>query len=279
MAETVHQMKMRHKKELQELKKSKMSKKELKQLEATTLARHAEEVAAQSSAKAAEGGGGGDVKEEDKAVEGVAGEVEEKLNVTDTKPKMNKNQRRKANQAAREEARRKEIEEEVSQMSDPRADENALFALKLDPEHKTVHEIKADGHCLYRAIEHQLALTSTDSSTHCGYEKLREVAASHLLEHSGDFMGFITTKDGDPISDEAGYKAYCAKITDKQDVVWGGQVEVQAISAAIKRKITVHSAQAPPVVMGDDETQPTLHISYHQHWYTLGEHYNSVVPQ
>lgn len=273
MTETLHQMKMRHKKELQELKKQKGNKKEQKEKEAAMIARHTEEINAKNNTPT----------DTDAHISEAA---DSKLNITNDKdkeekteeekgPKLSKSQRRKRNQQLKEEARRKEIEEEVAQMADPKAVENTLFANKLDPEKKTIHEIMADGHCLYRAIEHQIAITTPKKT--CGHLELRKSAADYLLDHFGDFCGFVTDNNGNPILEESEYKQYCAQITGTSDIVWGGHVEIQAISHAIQRKITVHSAEGSPLSMGDDDTLPTLHISYHRHWYTLGEHYNSVV--
>lgn len=65
----------------------------------------------------------------------------------------------------------------------------------------------------------------------------------------------------------------------KSTAAWGGQVELQALTHLLKAAIRVYSADAPPVLMGDEAPEAQiLHLSYHKHEYTLGEHYNSVVP-
>eukprot|EP00808_Paulinella_micropora_P024934 g810.t1 len=63
--------------------------------------------------------------------------------------------------------------------------------------------------------------------------------------------------------------------------VWGGHPEIVALAHALHRQIVVHSAgNTKPMTIGDGGTgwKPPLHISWHRHSYSLGEHYNSVVP-
>lgn len=73
---------------------------------------------------------------------------------------------------------------------------------------------------------------------------------------------------------------------------WGGHLELRALSEGLKRPILVYSASQPKLVLGEDyydnvdhddavaggEHAPIL-LSYHLHYYTLGEHYNQVVPE
>jgi OTU domain-containing protein 6 len=84
--------------------------------------------------------------------------------------------------------------------------------------------------------------------------------------------------------------------------VWGGQLELRALSEGLKRPIVVFSAESPPLIMGAEYLAPTriqdsgvsssgnsddddwdvnsaLLLSFHRQYYALGEHYNSVIPQ
>jgi OTU domain-containing protein 6 len=74
------------------------------------------------------------------------------------------------------------------------------------------------------------------------------------------------------------------------DAEWGGHIEIQAISASLRKAIFVYSADAPTIKMGeqfldingDDTTGygtslSPLRLTYHKHYYALGEHYNSAV--
>ncbi|CAN0601813.1 unnamed protein product [Ectocarpus sp. 12 AP-2014] len=40
----------------------------------------------------------------------------------------------------------------------------------------------------------------------------------------------------------------------------------------------VFSAMSPPLLLGQDYEGPPLLLTYHEHYYALGSHYNSVVP-
>ena len=77
--------------------------------------------------------------------------------------------------------------------------------------------------------------------------------------------------------------------------VWGGHPELRALATALLTPIIVHEAGAPPLVIAPitDEhlrsgiqasgpassTSAGLQLSFHRHYYALGEHYNSVVLQ
>ena len=78
------------------------------------------------------------------------------------------------------------------------------------------------------------------------------------------------------------YIVYCNKVESVSDAEWGGQIEISALCACLNRRIIVVSADAPAVVMGDDNAESRsrhpLKIAYHKHYYALGEHYNSVTP-
>ena len=60
---------------------------------------------------------------------------------------------------------------------------------------------------------------------------------------------------------------------------WGGQLELRALSQALRCTIVVHTAGQPPLRLeGSGGTRELeLHVSYHRTQYMLGEHYNSVV--
>lgn len=61
---------------------------------------------------------------------------------------------------------------------------------------------------------------------------------------------------------------------------WGGHVELRALSLALKRPIIVYSAQTvEPLQIHVDEygDKEPIRLSYHLHYYSLGEHYNCVV--
>ena len=100
------------------------------------------------------------------------------------------------------------------------------------------------------------------------------------------------------------YEDYCDAVERTHGAdgapVWGGQLELQALSQTLNRTIEVYSADAPVLTMNEDacagwqetatvqqnshddgdDTQalPPLRVSFHRHYFALGEHYNSIIP-
>lgn len=52
----------------------------------------------------------------------------------------------------------------------------------------------------------------------------------------------------------------------------------QALSSALQVPMQVFSAASPPLLVGEDHEGAPLRLTYHEHYYALGSHYNSVVP-
>lgn len=74
------------------------------------------------------------------------------------------------------------------------------------------------------------------------------------------------------------FEEYCDRVISTSD--WGGQLELRALACALETPIHVFSAESDVISMGDEFTamrQP-LQLTYHLHYYTLGEHFNSVAP-
>ena len=57
-------------------------------------------------------------------------------------------------------------------------------------------------------------------------------------------------------------------------------MEITALSKGLERPIEVIQAEGPLVQVGQDEfkDQSPIILTYHRHYYGLGEHYNSVKP-
>eukprot|EP00996_Jenningsia_fusiforme_P005364 NODE_6315_length_584_cov_25.450467_g5904_i0.p1 GENE.NODE_6315_length_584_cov_25.450467_g5904_i0~~NODE_6315_length_584_cov_25.450467_g5904_i0.p1 ORF type:complete len:157 (-),score=25.48 NODE_6315_length_584_cov_25.450467_g5904_i0:25-495(-) len=66
-----------------------------------------------------------------------------------------------------------------------------------------------------------------------------------------------------------------------EGIAWGDHTELQAISQMLKVRIVVVSAAPHPLVFGEEwgDIAPVLHLSYHRHLHTHGEHYNSLHPK
>lgn len=139
------------------------------------------------------------------------------------------------------------------------------LAEQLTPLGLQVEDISADGHCLYRAVAHQLQLHDKGP---CDYLTCRSTAAAYMRAHPTDFKPFI---EGNSLSE------YAHEVESSNE--WGGHLEINALSHANQHTIVVFSAMAPLVVVGEEYAGngSRLELSYHKHYYGLGEHYNSVV--
>jgi OTU domain-containing protein 6 len=174
-----------------------------------------------------------------------------------------------------------------------------------------VKEIKADGHCLYRAIADQL---ETRVPTHAFFKKrgglsdasdkpthatLRALAARVMRGEPETYRPFLTPSDcgcgssgesregsregdggdgGDGIITDAAWSRYLSDV--ESTAAWGGQLELQALATGLRVPVEVLTADAPPAVMGEaflGETDGVaLRVCHHRRAFGLGEHYNSA---
>ncbi|CAM8897061.1 unnamed protein product [Rhodiola kirilowii] len=199
--------------------------------------------------------------------------------------KPSKSAKRREKRAQEEAAREQRILEEKSNIISDGTIENQLLGKKLEPFGLTVNEIKPDGHCMYRAVEEQLALISGGSSPYT-FQELREMVAAYMRKHASDFRPFFLSenevKDDSESSVAEKIEAYCKEV--ETTAVWGGQLELGALTHCLKKHIKIFSGSFPNVEMGK-EYKPkeavsgsSILLSYHRHAFGLGEHYNSVVP-
>eukprot|EP00953_Heterococcus_sp_UTEX-ZZ885_P029082 15470-Heterococcus_DN1.PRE.1 len=169
------------------------------------------------------------------------------------------------------ERERRVAEEKAGLGPDPRDIEMAALQQQLTPAGLAVLPMKSDGNCLYRAIAHQLALTGREPGlTQESYSSVRARAAAHLRAHRTDFEPFVE------VADAAEYERYCATVESSAE--WGGEVELRALSAELRVPIEVFKAtESVPMVVGSEHNGVPLRITFHRHYYALGEHYNAVV--
>jgi len=244
--------------------------------------RHAAEIAAlQSGGSAAEAvpaeaaPGDEDVKDEaasapPAAAMAPAEETEEekrrKKQEKARKKKMDKKQR----QLDAEKKREEEIEAERL-AAGPSAKEleiRRMEELYLKPAGLRIMDVAADGHCLYRAVAEQCRGGEGED---CGdYRTVRSLCADALLRNEEEYAPFADVHDHGGGS----YETYVERVRSSAD--WGGHLELRALSAALKRPVVVYSADAAPLKMGEEEKGKEILLSYHRHYYALGEHYNSV---
>lgn len=201
--------------------------------------------------------------------------------------KPSKSVKRREKRAQEEAAREQRIQAEQSSIVSDRMIEDEKLEKKLEPLGLTVNEIKPDGHCLYRAVENQLAVLSGGSSPY-SFQELRKMVATYMRKHAPDFIPFLLSENeasGD--SDDAiaeRFENYCKEV--ESTAAWGGQLELGALTHCLRKHIMIFSGSFPDVEMGkeyksDNSTASSgssIMLSYHRHAFGLGEHYNSVVP-
>lgn len=135
-----------------------------------------------------------------------------------------------------------------------------------------LHIIKSDGDCLYNSIRHQLELHRVSHTI----ETLRKIAADYIRVNKDELICYMPSSRGDDIMSQDEFDDYCHQVENTK--AWGSQIEIQALSNALKLKIEVLQAQGRPTISGADfPNAPHLIVTYHRHFYRLGEHYNSTV--
>lgn len=106
-----------------------------------------------------------------------------------------------------------------------------------------------------------------------------------MRAHATEYLPFIGNDREDALEDigydEHALEQYCKNIEQMNgSIVWGGQLELRALCESLERNIWVYQddANTPVLKMGNQPLSSTpLRVSYHRHFYALGEHYNSVV--
>jgi len=219
--------------------------------------------------------------------------------------KKAKNQKKKEKKSDKEQQRMAAVQE-IKATAGPSQREQELSAIntRLLPLNMKVKEVLSDGNCLYRAVADQCKLTdkqyvvdclsststsTTTSSTNLAlveddtdldltdFVTMRKLASAYIRQHPDSFAPFIGVDVADPE-----FESYCARIESVNGAEWGGQLEVRALSECLHRPIHIYEANAPVLKMGEDSAgsesrvEPII-ITYHRHYYALGEHYNSVV--
>lgn len=193
--------------------------------------------------------------------------------------RVSKAQKRRDAKTAKKAEQLKRIEdgEQLDEHKERRIEQERLSSL-LNSKKLKVHDIDADGDCLYRAVEHQLNL-SGDSDEKLSYQELRTRTSQHMLDNSVDFMPFLLNNQGDLMS-EAEFRSYCTRIAKTKE--WGGHLELTAISQFTSKPIHIYQADSEkPIIIEPGKAvkparEPIL-LSFHKHLYHLGEHYNSLI--
>lgn len=260
--------------------KKKQVEEEITKLSAELKEKHAKELASLGY----DHKNGNDKSNLDNLVKAIAG-----VSVTNQpdQVKTSKSSRRRGKRAQQEAAREQRIQEEQSSIVSDRMIEDEKLEKKLEPLGLTVTEIKPDGHCLYRAVEDQLAILAGVSSAY-NYQELREMVAAYMRKNASDFLPFFllenAVEDGSNDSLAEKFESYCKEV--ESTAAWGGQLELQALTHCLRKHIMIFSGSFPDVEMGKEyksnaetaSSSSSIRLSYHKHAFGLGEHYNSVVP-
>ncbi|XP_057487348.1 OVARIAN TUMOR DOMAIN-containing deubiquitinating enzyme 5-like [Actinidia eriantha] len=299
--ETLDEMLSRHRKEISQLQdkeiamkkaaakgskaeqkaKKKQVEEEISQLSAKLKERQAEELASVGYSSSSNGKEKGNLDSLVKAIAGVS------VTAQADHSRPSKSVKRREKRAQQEAAREQRIQEEQSNIVSDRMIEEEKLEKKLEPLGLKINEIKPDGHCLYRAVEDQLAFLSGGSSP-CTYQELREMVAAYMRKNASEFLPFFLSEnltDGNSDSSLAErFENYCREV--ESTAAWGGQLELGAMTHCLKKHIMIYSGSFPDVEMGKEYKSDTgtglsnsgITLSYHRHAFGLGEHYNSVIP-
>lgn len=108
---------------------------------------------------------------------------------------------------------------------------------------------------------------STQRSVVCDHTSL----TSFLLYSLPFFVLYINNVDIVPIRPLSSKGRYACAVLHPS-------ASFQALSTALEVPMEVFSAMSPPLLLGQEHDGAPLLLSYHEHYYALGAHYNSVVP-
>jgi OTU domain-containing protein 6 len=158
------------------------------------------------------------------------------------------------------------------------------MATQLQKYKLALHEIRADGHCIYAAVADQLqtrelGLKPKIDVTINGqgeqeadmkreaYKTVRHAAADWIQGHADDFSCFME----DPLPE------HVRKIRETGE--WGGHLELLALARTYGVTICVlHSDGQVDRIEAEDEVKEKeeIWLGYYKHSHGLGEHYNSL---
>jgi OTU domain-containing protein 6 len=213
-------------------------------------------------------------------VDGAHGEAS-----SERRKKPNRAKARLARRAAETASIIAEAEREAANAPSPRELERERMATQLQRRGLAVHEIRADGHCLYAAVADQLhtrerglgpkipITSATDAQGEeekgSDYKTVRCAAADWIQAHGDDFAGFTE----DPLPE------HVRKIRDTGE--WGGHLELLALARTYGTRICVlHSDGRVDRIEsegeGAEEDEEDIWLGYYKHSHGLGEHYNSL---
>ncbi|KAM9329005.1 LOW QUALITY PROTEIN: deubiquitinase OTUD6B-like [Gastrophryne carolinensis] len=192
--------------------------------------------------------------------------------VSTQQPRVSKAQKRREKKAALEKERDDRIAEaEVENLSGARHLENQKLTQILSERLLQIKHIPSDGHCMYKAIEHQLKYREASATL----SSLRQQTEDYMQSHAEDLLPFLTNPTTGDMYTLEEFEKYCSETANTP--AWGGQLELRALSHILKTPIEVIQADSSPIVVGEEHSGDPITVVY-THAYGLREHYNSVEP-
>ncbi|XP_028249486.1 deubiquitinase OTUD6B [Parambassis ranga] len=189
-------------------------------------------------------------------------------------PRVTKAQKRRDKKAAQDKERESRIAEaEVQNLQGLRHQESLKLDQKLAQENLQIKEISSDGHCMYRAVEDQLAQRSKPELV-ISVKELRTRTAEHMRSHADDFLPFLTNPSTGDMYTTDEFEKYCSDV--EHTAAWGGQLELRALTQVLHLPIEVIQADSPTIKIGEEYDGEPITLVYMRHAYGLGEHYNTV---
>jgi OTU domain-containing protein 6 len=108
----------------------------------------------------------------------------------------------------------------------------------------------------------------------------------HLFVHAGSLCADTLKANQEEFSPFCEYNDDISSFDEYVEMVrnsaeWGGHLELRALGMALDRPIQVYSVASgkDPLTIHEDSksNQEPILLSYHLHYYALGEHYNQVI--
>lgn len=164
-----------------------------------------------------------------------------------------------------------EAEVEAGNMPNHRMRELEAMAAKIAGDGLEVFEIEADGHCLFASIADQL---DQRMSLVVDVKTLRSKAAEHIRKHPKEFASFLLDEKTGELID---IDTYCDTL--ENTAMWGGEIEIQALSEVFSTPIKVYFASQPVMTVNEEAAGELLFLAYYTKIFGLGAHYNSLRDQ
>ena len=150
--------------------------------------------------------------------------------------------------------RKRYIEVEVNDDNTTKIEEEFIEELKNIGYY--IKEVKGDGNCLFRSVSEQI------EGNEDNFKKYRETCIDYMLQNINEFIPFLD-------EDEDANK-YIEKMN--KDGEWGGNLEIYALSKALKANFYIYIYKQPCYIVKNwDNPEKNIFLTYHN-----GKHYNSL---